>query len=603
MHKFLIVIFLGLSAWSFAQPGVAPVVEIQGKKYYQHTVEEGNTLYGMQRMYGVPFEEIVAANQPFDGLKTGQKILIPMKQEVAPKQDVISEYKVKNGETLYGLSRKFNTTVDRLIELNPELSEGLKKGQVIKVPGEYKEEPEIQEEIQPEVVTPNPFVIDTVETDGQANERVVTFSSTTVEHVVMAHETMYSISKRFMVSIEEIMRVNKLSSASVKAGQVLIIPVKNERVDVVPIGNVGPGNVKDTDGPLVFEEKDEYAIALLLPLFLEYKEGYSESLSSAAAEFYMGAMIAVDSLERRGLRAKLYVYDTRNDSASIASLFNKPEFAKMDMIIGPLMDERMGQVANYCKEHSIRMVCPVSSETKLLEDNRLVYASVPSNISMMRGMARYLLDHCKNDNIILIKPTDEKSIVLYDAFRRAFKELPINGTRPGIIETNAEGFAAYIKKGSENHLVFPSVNRSASVKFVNALNKNSSRAYKDDIFTYGTREWLNFNEMNETFKNKLNFRFPSPNNLDYYSEAMVNANKIYRGRYKSDMSRVAVQGYDILTYYSHLFFLKNKNPHLLMNDIEMHQISEKDGYENSRIFILEQEDFDFVEVERVNCHE
>lgn len=599
MHKFLIVIFLGFSAGCFAQPGVAPVVEIQGKKYYQHTVEEGNTLYGMQRMYGVPFEEIVAANEPFDGLKTGQKILIPIKETQAPKQEEVSEYKVKSGETLYGLSRKFNTTVDRLIELNPELSEGLKKGQVIKVPGSYQEEMEITQEMKPEVGTPNPFVIDTVETNGQTNERVVTFSNTTVEHVVMAHETMYSISKRFMVSIEEIMRINKLQSASVKAGQVLIIPVKNERVDMVPIGNVGPGNEQDPNGPLVFEEKDEYSIALLLPLYLDYGNGYSESLSNVAAEFYMGAMLAVDSLERRGLRAKLHIFDTKNDSASIANLFKKSEFESMDLVIGPLMDERMGQVARFCKEHSIRMVSPVSSETKLLENNQLVYASVPSNISLIRGVARYVLDNCKDDNLILIKPTDEKSMVLYEAFRKAFKEMPVEATRPGLIETNADAFNTYIKKGKENHIIFPSVNRSSAVKFMNSLNKSAFRAYKDDIFVYGTREWLGYSDMNETFKNKMNFRFGSPNNLDYYSKGMVNANKLYRSRYKTDMSRVAVQGYDVLTYYCHYFFMADKNPYLLMNDIDMHQISEVDGFENARVFILEQEDFDFMEVDRV----
>lgn len=134
---------------------------------------------------------------------------------------------------------------------------------------------------------------------------------------------------------------------------------------------------------------------------------------------------------------------------------------------------------------------------------------------------------------------------------------------------------------------------------MNSLNKSAFRAYKDDIFVYGTREWLGYSDMNETFKNKMNFRFGSPNNLDYYSKGMVNANKLYRSRYKTDMSRVAVQGYDVLTYYCHYFFMADKNPYLLMNDIDMHQISEVDGFENARVFILEQEDFDFMEVDRV----
>jgi LysM repeat protein len=42
--------------------GAKIVAKIQnGKKYYQHTVSEGNTLFGLQQMYGCPVEEILNA--------------------------------------------------------------------------------------------------------------------------------------------------------------------------------------------------------------------------------------------------------------------------------------------------------------------------------------------------------------------------------------------------------------------------------------------------------------------------------------------------------------------------------------------------------------
>ncbi len=601
MHRLLILTFLSFSWLAVAQPGVAPIIEINGKKYYQHKVEEGNTLWGMQTMYGVPYQEIIDANSPFDGLKKGETVLVPVKgQDV--REVKTSEYKVKSSETLYGLSRKFNTTIEELIALNPELSEGLKKGQIIKVPGEYSETPPVDvvetHEIQ-EVSTPNPFVIDTVQAaNGQAHEVVVSFSDSTVRHVVMAHETMYSISKRFMVSIDEIMKINKLQSSSVKEGQILIIPVKSERVDKVPIGSVGEGYDPESKEPLVFGQKDEYKVALLLPLYLDYAEGYSENLSNLAAQFYMGATMAIDSLQHKGLNAKVYVYDTKNDSASVQKVLEKPEFSEMDLVIGPLMEERMGQVARFCKANKVRMVCPVGSETSILEDNRLVYASVPSNITMMQGLARYFLDQCQNDHILLIKPLDEKSMPLYEAFRKALKEFPVNGKRPTLTETTVEGFNTYIQRGKNNHFVVPTSHRSTAVKFMNNLNRSAFRAYKDDVFVYGTKEWVNFSEMNDAYKNKYNFHFPSPNHLDYYTDAMVEMNKAYRARYKTDMSRVAVQAYDVLMYYCSDFFLGQDHPNQLMNDIDMKQISDGDGYENSRVFIIEQEEYELIEVAR-----
>src|SRR5690606_36223294 len=161
-----------------------------------------------------------------------------------------------------------NTTVDRLFELNPELSEGLKKGQVIKVPGNHTEEvtetkaeetETKEEEVEEEI--PNPFVVETTEENGEKETVKITFSDSTIRHSVLAHETMYSISKRFMLSIDEIMKVNGLKSSSVKEGQVLIIPVKSERVEKVGIREVPEKCKMNAAGVIEFSPKDEYTIA------------------------------------------------------------------------------------------------------------------------------------------------------------------------------------------------------------------------------------------------------------------------------------------------------------------------------------------------------
>ena len=66
----------------FAQPGSVPVVEDGGKKYYVHTVEQGNTLYGLQRIYGVSVDEILKTNPGLEkGLNVGQKVKIAVQLE------------------------------------------------------------------------------------------------------------------------------------------------------------------------------------------------------------------------------------------------------------------------------------------------------------------------------------------------------------------------------------------------------------------------------------------------------------------------------------------------------------------------------------------
>lgn len=594
MRNILIFIIISCSFVSFGQPGVADVVEEDGQRFYQHKVEAGNTLWGLQRMYDVPVDVILSKNPSLkEGLKVGQIVMIPA-GKVEPKEVITEDYKVKKKETLYGLSRKFEVSVDELIRLNPELAQGLQKGQVIKVPGDGI--PDVIEVEEEAVETNNPFVVDTITTEGVREEVTISFSDSTVKHTVMAHETMYSISKRFMVTIADLMKKNNLTSTSLHEGQVLIIPVKSERIEKVDIGAVVEAYDPEGDTPLEFDVKDVYSIAVLLPLHLDYSAGYSEYLSDLSAQFYMGAVMALDTLKSQGLNAKVYFFDTKNDSASVAKVLANENFAGMDLVIGPLMSGNLSLVADYCKLNKIRMVSPVSSDAGLLMDNRLVYASVASNISLMNELARYMLINNSNDNIVLIKPNDAKSLPLYEAFRKTFVETEFEGNRPNLIETTIDGFNTYIKRGVNTRFVVPTIDRSTAMKFMNNLNRSSFRSKADDLFVYGTKEWLNFTDINNVYKNKYNFHYVSSNMEDYYSDLAIKVNRAYRAEYKTDMSKFSMQAYDVVLFYCSSFFLENKKQNLLMNDFNMKQLSERDGFENSKIFLIEQEDFELIKV-------
>jgi len=600
MQRILIIFFLLTSSVAICQPNVADKVTVDGKNYYEHIVEPGNTLWGLQKMYGVSTEQIMTSNPVLsNGLKVGQKILIPTNEVGSPKEIQTIEYKVKKKETLYGLSKKFNLSVDELITLNPELANGLQKGQVIKVPGSQEKVEEVIEEIEVEVpTTNNPFVVDTiVRTDDVQEEVVISFSDSTVKHVVLAHETMYSISKRFMISISELMKINGLKSTSVKEGQVLIIPVKNEKIERVEIKDVPAEYDPEGDDSLSFEKKEMYNIAIMLPLHLDYGDNYSKYVSNLATQFYMGAKLAIDSLEELGLNAKIHVFDTKNDSLIIAQLFEKEVFSEMDLIIGPLMKKEIYQVAEFCKENKIRMVCPVSSDAKVLEGNRLIYSSVASNITLMKGLATYLNSMSSSDNIILVKPKDEKSIPYYDAFREAYKSI-VTSSSPPLVETTIENFNSHIRRKAKSRFVVPSTDKTTAMKFMNNLNRSSFRSNPGGLFVYGMKEWVKFTDINNIYKNRYNFHYPSSNHLDYYEDKVVDVNKWYRSAYKTDLPKMAVQGYDVLFHFCSEFFLEEFNPTLLMNEFDMKQISPSDGYENSNVFIIEQEEFELVRAVR-----
>lgn len=602
MRYILLTTLFLQSAFLWAQPGVSPEKEVDGKLFYVHKVEAGNTLWGLQQLYGVKADEIMAANPDLsEGLKTGQTILVPVPGEtaaVAPEV-VTSDYKVRRGETLYGLSRKFNTTVDELIRLNPVLSESaLGKGQIIQVPGKIEEAPVIPM-IDPIIeVVPNPFVVDTVKVDDATSQVThVEFNDSIAEHKVLAHETMYSISKRFMVSLETIMKVNNLSSTSLSEGQVLKIPIKQERIKKLTVKNIPLKYDPNGANPIEFEMKDRYRIAVFLPFFVDHGPKYTEYVSSAATQFYMGMSMAVDTLKAMGLNADIQYYDTRRDSASVMKILNSSEFQNSDLVIGPFFANTQKLIAEHCKQNAIRMVIPVSSETSMLEGNRLIYAAIPSDITLMRRMGEYIAKNHTDDRVILVKPKKDADLPLYEAFRDAYNSTETEGKKAALNETTAESVKNLMTRNSDNILIMPTNNRYNADKFVSTVSRSDFRASKGGIYIYGTKDWVDFESINNDFKNRYNFRYVSSTFMDYYTDVMIEMNKKFRLRYETDMGKFAVQGYDILLKMGSQFFLEDMPVNLLANNFNLQQISNSDGFENNHIFVIEQEDYELINVE------
>ena len=440
MKNWAIIVFLLWSVPLLAQPKDAEIEIKEGKKYYVHIVQTGNSLWGIHTLYNVPVDDIIATNPGVEnGIKDGQKLLIPVVGNLTSdksKPGIKSEVKhtVQAQETLYGISKKYNVTIEQIINANPSAQNGVKKGQelIIPVSVDYIPTPPIN---------PTPRIV---------------FSDTIIDHVVLEHETMYSISKRFMVPVEDIQAVSGLKHNRIKPGDIIKIPVKKEKLQKVEIREVKEIEVKKVDSTLLYRKKDEYNIAIILPFFLDKGQGYSQYVSDLSTEFYMGAQLAIDSLSKLGLKAKVYVYDSQNDSITIKNVLKKPEFASMDMVIGPLFPDKMGIVAKWCKDKKVKFICPVAANTDILKENQFAYAAIPSDITLIEGAASYLLNRNLKEQLVLVKPVQERDVALYECFRSAYLSLPYNGTRQKLIESTMKDFKTYVKKGVNSTFIIPS---------------------------------------------------------------------------------------------------------------------------------------------------
>ncbi|MBI1286529.1 MAG: ABC transporter substrate-binding protein [Flavobacteriales bacterium] len=120
--------------------------KIEGEVYIIHTVEPKQTLFSIAKTYEVKLSRIAFDNPGvLDGLKLGQFLKI-LQSAVGETREENKEpekleldgeyvlYTVPPRQTLYAISKEYNTTIAAIVDANPELSEGLKVGSIIRIP-------------------------------------------------------------------------------------------------------------------------------------------------------------------------------------------------------------------------------------------------------------------------------------------------------------------------------------------------------------------------------------------------------------------------------------------------------------------------------------
>lgn len=208
-----LLIFAGLAFYGTeAHPDSVGTEVINGKIFVIHRVDEKETLYGISRRYGVTVNQILEYNPTADaGLEVGQILKVPYVPRSKPQPAQGNIHKVAEKETLFSISRMYNVTVDELKQWNNLADNALSVGQELVI---RKSE---------SIVSPQPM---------PAPPPVKSIQSV---HTVAAKETLYSIARKYGVSVQQLKEWNGLTTEELKVGQQLLVaqPVYNKEQPVV----------------------------------------------------------------------------------------------------------------------------------------------------------------------------------------------------------------------------------------------------------------------------------------------------------------------------------------------------------------------------------
>lgn len=131
-----------------------------------------------------------------------------------------------------------------------------------------------------------------------------------------------------------------------------------------------------------------YKVAIFAPLYLDsafdgadeykYAKNVFPKFINPGLEFYEGAQLALDSLNKEGAALEVFVYDTRSSAMTLEQQLASPELADVSLIIA------------HCSNNEVRLL----SETALKKKIPVINATVPNDAGTT-----------ENPYFILLNPT------------------------------------------------------------------------------------------------------------------------------------------------------------------------------------------------------
>jgi LysM repeat protein len=490
-------------------------ISINGKNYFLHEVQGGQTLFGISREYQVSEEEIIKLN-PDLGKKSIFHGLVLRIPDMGTTSST-TEYKTANKnifhtvlpkENLYSLSRQYGIKVDDIREANPEIKGGLKIGMVIRIP-----------------------------------------------------EEKITIVQKTAVPAEIIIKADTIVPGKEAMGNEAGLPCQ-----VDPSPHSGDNFRMAVLLPLNIPLNDTltYSDALKPEHFRFY-------------EFLEGIYLAIDSMKSEGFNLTLEVFDTERNPEKIKSLIRGNLLKEADLIIGPVFPNEIEIVAPYSKANGIPMVSPFSTYDAA-RDNPYgfqVRNKLPQQVELAVDYLGSKYDH----NIIVIGRLDEKAdpefqrflgnlgtaissqdpakeakfeTIYYSETSRTFS----NGNR-GNVSLNS-----ILSASLPDYFILTSENEVFITEVVNELYQLSASR---NITVFGLNQWVfsaidlvnlyNINlELYSDFEDENPFvDFSDPRVLDFCRK--------YNDNWNIEPSKYSFQGFDIAYYFSQALFLFGHDLH------------------------------------------
>ncbi|MDE7160514.1 MAG: LysM peptidoglycan-binding domain-containing protein [Muribaculaceae bacterium] len=425
-----------------------------------HIVKRGETPYSIARRYNISLDTLYA-NHPSAkyGIKAGETIVIKQQADMVDRNGGFYYYTVKPGDTLFALSRKYNTTVEKILAANPGVSEKhFRIGDSVRIP----------------VNTDTARRVKTVLAEEKRVESLDTYR-------VGKNDTWATIAEKTGTDEEDLRRANGDLSAPGN-NQLVAVPTMRtvqveKEVDADDFPTQGEESVQEIYDSVHAVEKvpmEERQVRVALVL--------DDPASKRDSEFVKGFMLALNDYKDTPYKISLKLERGSDESAALASL---KEY-NPNLVISTADRNFPAWLGDYGQQTKTEIVNVYDVKNELyLENPQMVQVLTPTNF-FNESTAAEIAKRFEGRTLVFVGEPDAQ-----DTLAPLVKEQMMGAS----LELSAEEFSALPLEESGSYLVYAWPTAQGDIERVlDAVATARSNSPVAEVAVVGRPNWIVYTE-------------------------------------------------------------------------------------------------------------
>ena len=415
-------------------------------------------------------------------------------------------------------------------------------------------------------------------------------------HRVEQGQTLFSISRAYQVSIEQIRRTSDMPE--IQIDETLLIPTNppqraqrqvSTQPEIVLVETIAARGVEDDRRDTLHTpcEKDSIDskeidtiqrifdnpprsvlnVALMLPLYLNEidqiritpRMNRSAIRPFSFISFYQGAMLAAQKFYHEGVEINVHVFDVTEDTNTAVRLINGRRLHNMDILVGPFFARSFSVISNFAKEQEIFVINPLSTRTEILDDNPFVIKINTSETNQLQALLNYAAQNSIGERIFVLSndslPHEQG---LGKQARQFFEDIQYRFDTVIFLDISKKRFSnlqTYLTTDTGNSFILLS-NDDALVTAI--LTRTPRRDHIPNTL-YSFRHSPRFDVTNPFYLNNLQVHYIEPFFIDHDDERVMNFDRLFFQTFEILPDERAYRGFDVMSFVFELLRIGNTN--------------------------------------------